>query len=301
MKAPSIIQRIKYPLHTLAGICRRLYFLFPNDRFYLKLIYFLEMGKRLNLKDPKRFSEKLQWLKLYDRKPEYTTMVDKYAVKNWVADRIGGEYIIPTLGVWDCPEEINFDNLPNQFVLKTTHGGGGGGVVICKDKVTFDNNAVIVKLNRSLKSDIYRAYREWPYKNVPKRIIAETYIEETSEHGLIDYKVFCFNGIPKLIKVNYDVNIDYKSNWYTTSWTYIKGTTVNDPSHEEIEIEKPEILEELLEKASVLSKGIPFARVDFYIIANRLKFGELTLYPGSGFEKFSPQSFDYELGSWIIL
>ena len=168
-------------------------------------------------------------------------------------------------------------------------------------KLILDIKSVSKKFNFALKSNIYQQYREWPYKNVKPRILAEECLESETETGLKDYKVFCCNGEPKLIKVNYDVETDYKSNWYTPLWEYMKGTTINDPSHEEIQIEKPQLLDELLDKARVLSKNIPFVRVDFYILPEGLKFGELTFYPGSGFEKFDPESFDEEIGSWIDL
>jgi len=301
MQHKSLVQKLKHPEHVVAAICRKLYFLFPGDCFYLKLIYYLEMGKKLRLKNPKAFSEKLQWLKLYDRNPEYTKMVDKISVKRYVASMIGEKYIIPTLGVWDKVENIEWKTLPDKFVIKASNGGGGGGVFVCKDKSVLDIKSVSQKLNFALKSNIYQQYREWPYKNVKPRIIAEECLECESEMGLKDYKVFCCNGEPKLIKVNYDVETDYKSNWYTPLWEYMKGTTINDPSHEEIQIEKPQLLDELLDRARVLSKNIPFVRVDFYILPEGLKFGELTFYPGSGFEKFDPESFDEEIGSWIDL
>ena len=249
MQHKSLLQKLKYPAHVFAAICRKLYFLFPNDHFYLRLIYYLEMGEKLDLKHPKAFSEKLQWLKLYDRNPEYTKMVDKVTAKEYVATKI----------------------------IKSISN----------------------KLRRALKSNIYRQYREWPYKNVKPRVIAEEYLEDETGSDLKDYKVFCCNGVPKLIKVNYDVTTDYKSNWYSPSWDYVKGTTVNDPSHEEIHIKKPYLLDELLDKAKALSSNIPFLRVDFYILSSGLKFGELTFYPGSGFEKFEPKSFDEEIGAWI--
>ena len=167
------------------------------DKIQLSLLHKVYVGRLVNWESPKTFTEKLQWLKLYDRKPEYTQMVDKYAVKKYVAKIIGEEYIIPTLGVWDTPEDIDWELLPQQFVLKTTHGGGSNGVWICKDKSIFDRKKCLEEIHRSLKSDLYWKYREWPYKDVPKRIIAEKYISETSKYevpkDLDDYKFFCFD------------------------------------------------------------------------------------------------------------
>ena len=162
------------------------------DALYLKLLYYFKLGKRLNLKNPQSFTEKLQWLKLYNRRPEYTSLVDKYEVKRYIEKKIGKEYIIPTLGVWDKFDEINFANLPSRFVLKTTHGGGSSGVVICKEKKSFDMSTARIRINDSMAGDIYRGYREWPYKNVRKRIIAEQYMEDDSGE-LRDYKFYCFN------------------------------------------------------------------------------------------------------------
>ncbi len=196
----SLKTYIKHPRQILKGLLNHVPLSFLSDRAYLKLRYYVEMGARLNLDNPQKFTEKIQWLKLYNRKPEYTTMVDKYAVKDYVAKIIGEEYIIPTLGVWDKPEDIDWDSLPDQFVLKTTHGGGGCGVVICRDKATFDKAKAIDKLNRSMKADIYRSFKEWPYKNVQKRIIAEKFMEDTSLHELRDYKFFCFGGQCRCMK-----------------------------------------------------------------------------------------------------
>ena len=185
MHIPKIIQVLFSPKRFLLYLLKISANIWP-DKIYLKIKYRLMMGKPLNLKEPKTFNEKLQWLKLYNRLPEYTTMVDKYAVKEFVASKIGNEYIIPTLGVWDTPEDIEWEKLPNQFVLKTTHGGGGCGVVICKDKSSFDIHMAKKELQKSLDSDLYLIFREWPYKGVKKRIIAEKYMSDGGCE-LVDY------------------------------------------------------------------------------------------------------------------
>ena len=192
---------IRQPQTILFSLLLKFNKLFP-DKLYLQLLYYSNTGNLLHLKNPKTFGEKIQWLKLYDRKNEYTMMVDKYTVKEYVASIIGQEYIIPTLGVWDKPEDINFEQLPLQFVLKPTHGGGGN-IIICRDKALIDRKKVINKLKRALRGDIYKAYREWPYKNVPRKIIAEKYIENPSNENqdLTDYKFYCFNGVPKFCQV----------------------------------------------------------------------------------------------------
>lgn len=282
----------------LASILRRISFLFKNDKLYLKLLYLFELHQWPNLDKPKTFNEKLQWLKLHNRQPEYTMMVDKYAVKEYVAKIIGKEHIIPTLGVWDNFKDIDFDKLPNQFVLKTTHGGGGMAVVICKDKNNFDYNRAKKILEKSLHSDIYRNFREWPYKDVPKRIIAEKYMAADNNHGLTDYKVHNFNGVSKLILVCQERygNAPMIETFYTEKWEKLDLARSGHPNPN---IEKPEKLKELLELSQKLSKDIPFSRTDFYIIQNNIYFGEITFYPASGLSPFYPQEFDRILGDWL--
>ena len=300
MSRPSLQEYIIHPSKIVLGIVNHCWFLF-SDRASLKIQYRIKMGKKLNLNNPQRFSEKLQWIKLYDRKPEYTQMVDKIAVKSLVASKIGEQYVIPTLGIWDHFDDINFDNLPEKFVLKTNHSGGSTGVVICKDKSTFNRESAKRILEKSLKGNIYHYLREWPYKNVKPRILAETLLEDNGPHGLLDYKVFCCNGEPQMIKVNYDVATDYHVNWYDLNWSRIEGTTIYDPTDKNVKIDRPVVLEELLQHARVLSKNTNFLRVDFYCVNDKLQFGELTFFPGSGFEPFSPPDFDYEIGKKISL
>lgn len=259
------------------------------------------MGHKLNLDNPKTFTEKLQWLKLYNRKPEYTTMVDKYAVKDYVARIIGSEHLVPTLGVWNNPGEIEWNKLPEKFVLKVTYGGGGGGVIICKNKTNINKEKIVKALKKAMKVNIYGQSREWPYKDVPHRIIAEELLEDDSEHGLMDYKVFCCNGVPKYIKVNYDVSSNYHVSWYDLEWNHVIGTTINDPVDNNVKIAKPEKLDLLCELAGKLSSNIPFVRVDFYINNNNIFFGEMTFFPGSGYERFVPESFDQIIGDLINL
>lgn len=271
------------------------------DKLFLECLFRLRMGYKLNLDNPKTFSEKLQWLKLYNRKPEYTLMVDKYAAKGYVANIIGDEYIIPTLGVWDRFEDIDFDKLPNQFVLKTTHGGGGGGVVICKDKTTFNIDKAKSILERSLKQDIYTSLKEWPYKNVKKRIIAEEFIE-TDNGELKDYKLFCFNGIPRYCQVIAGRETDITTiDWYDREWNHQHFHEPKDYPFSEKGHSRPRCLDEMWNIATKLSQGQPFLRVDFYEISNTIKFGELTFFPTSGFGGFKPIEWDYKFGEWIEL
>lgn len=304
-KLKTAINLLKYNRgEFFASILMHINFLFP-DKLYLSLLFRCKMGYWIDWKNPKTFSEKLQWLKLYDRKPIYTTIVDKYAVKEYVAKIIGEEYIIPTLGVWNKPEDIDWDSLPHKFVLKTTHGGGGSGVVICKDKATFDKADAIAKLKRSWRGCIYRLLREWPYKNVHKRIIAEMYLEAnnsyTDDYDLKDYKFFCFNGQPEFCQVisgrSSEMCVDfYNMKWEHQSFQSPKKYQFSQKSHT-----KPNSFDEMHRLATILSRGYSFIRVDFYEINNSIYFGELTFFPTSGYGGFSPNGMDYKFGDMIKL
>lgn len=277
-------------------------FLYGNkwipDEMYVKMRYYAHFGVRLDLKCPKTFNEKLQWLKLNDRNPRYTKLVDKYEVKKYISEVIGSKYVIPLLGVWDTFDDIDFKSFPEQFVLKCTHDSGG--IVICKDKKNFDINEAKKKLEKSLKENFFYWGREWPYKDVKPRIIAEQYMVDESGTELKDYKVLCFNGTPKLIDVDYNRYVHHMRNLYTTDWKYINAEIEYPTNHEKL-IERPEKLDEMLQIASKLSKDIPFVRVDFYVINNQIYFGEMTFYHESGIGRFRPESFDYELGKMICL
>ena len=272
---------------------------FP-DETYLKIKYRSAFGEKLDLKNPETFNEKLQWLKLYDRKPIYSTMVDKYEVKKYVASIIGEEYIIPTLGVWNRFEDINFDDLPNQFVLKCTHDSGG--VVICKDKSILDIDAARKKINKSLRTNYYLRSKEWPYKNVRPRIIAEQYMEDTLEQELSDYKIHSFNGVPKVILVCKDrfSDLGLTEDFFDQNWTHLEVCRKKHPNSSE-EIKRPKELDKMLGLAETLSRDVPFLRSDFYTIDDKVYFGELTFFPASGFEGFKPEKFDKELGDWLVL
>ena len=238
----KLIRAIKSPKRILIFILNKSARLF-SDKQFLKMKFHIEMGQKLDLDNPKTFNEKLQWLKLYNRKLGYTRMVDKYAVKDFVANIIGKEHIIPTLGVWNSVDEIDWDSLPSQFVLKTTHGGGGGGVVICKDKMRMNRQDACNKLQRSLKSDIYLSYREWPYKNVPKRILAEKYMVDESGIELKDYKFFCFDGEVKCFKVDFDRFISHKANYYDRDAKLLPFWEVAFPADHTRVFKKPENFE----------------------------------------------------------
>lgn len=294
------------------------FFKWLPDTTYLKLLYRFKMGHRLDLENPKTFTEKIQWLKLYNRRPEYTTMVDKYAVKQYVAEHIGAEHIIPTLGVWDKPDEIDWDSLPDQFVLKTTHGGGGGGVVICKDKVSFDRKIAIKKLNASLASDIYSCYREWPYKNVPKRIIAERFMaskvvthplsdisndrqKDIEYDDLKDYKFFCFNGKVKFFKVDFGRFVEHHANYYSPNGIIQEFGEKDAMPVLNYLIELPDNLKDMVLLAEKLSNNEPFLRVDLYNLKGKIYFGELTFYPASGLGRWTSDEVDVMIGEYLNL
>lgn len=304
----SIKRGIKYLFHNRKQFCEsfvKCYMGWLPDKWYLSLRYRCNMGHWIDWKNPKTFTEKIQWLKLYNHKPEYTQMVDKYAVKDYVAGIIGDEYIIPTLGVWDKPEDIEWDALPEQFVLKTTHGGGGGGVVICKDKKAFDKAQAIAKLNQSLNSDIYKSLREWPYKNVPKRIIAEKFmapIKSQATTDLPDYKFFCFNGEPKYCQVIRERHSKETIDFYDMDWNHQEFVGLNPVAQNGLNpVACPENLEEMKDICRKLSKDKPFVRVDLYVIDDKKYFGELTFYPASGFGVFTPEEWNVRLGEFITL
>ena len=284
------------------NVLKNLFRLLP-DKPYLSLKYFNVFGRFPNWKSPQTYSEKLQWLKLYDRNPEYTMMVDKYAVKKYVADIIGNDYVIPTLGVWGKPEEIDWNVLPNQFVLKTTHGGGNEGVVICRNKTTFDKQAAIDKLNASFRTDLYKVWREWPYKNVPKRVLAEKYIEPNPEtNDLSDYKFFCFDGKVKGLFVateRQNPNEEVKFDFFDDNYNHLPLRQGHD--HTKVTPPKPKNFELMKRISEQLSKGFPHVRIDLYDLGDKVLFGEITFFHFSGLVKFEPEEWDKILGDYLIL
>ena len=306
-KIQSALQMLKSDRSTFMAAIIQNFFGWLPDKTYLQLLYRFKMSHKLDLNHPKTFTEKIQWLKLYNRKPEYTLMVDKYAVKKYVADIIGEKYIIPTLGVWDKPEDTDWDALPNEFVLKTTHGGGSGGVVICKDKKTFDRNKAILTLRDSMNSDIYRSLREWPYKDVKKRVLAEKYMVPKDMvnnpiYELSDYKFFCFNGEPKYCQVIRDRHNKESIDFYDMNWRHQEFVGLNPVASNGINpVPQPLLLDDMICICHKLSKNMKFVRIDMYVIDNRIYFGEITFYPASGMGLFNPDKWNEELGNLISL
>ena len=296
----SIKEYMNKPSLFFRGLIKRLSFLFP-DRLYLKLLYRLELGRRLDLNHPKRFTEKLQWLKLYDRNPLYPKLVDKLSVKEYVSKLLGEEYIIPTLGVWNRVEDIDWEILPDRFVLKTTHGGGGSGVVICNDKKQLDKDCAKGILTRSLKQNIYPTLREWPYKDIPHRIIAEQLLEKDPAYNDVpDYKFYCFHGVPKVLLIASNRFTSHNFDYYDMDFRLLDITS-NMGNNSSVSRSIPPCFDEMKKVAEKLSQGFPHVRVDLYYSNNRVFFGELTFYDSSGFDNMSSDCIDLEWGNWIEL
>ncbi len=295
----EIKKKMKLFLHIKRWIKKQI-----PDKIYLSYIYWRHLGSGINWNHPQTFTEKLQWLKVYDFKPEYTKLVDKLAVKDIVGNIIGFDYIIPTIGVWDRAEDIEWDKLPNQFVLKTTHGGGSFGVVICKDKSKFDFIEAKKKLSVAMLDDIGYEYRERPYINVPHRIIAEKYLpslvgieQEVTE--IKDYKFFCFSGKVKFFKIDFGRFTEHHANYYDTNGCLLPfGEKGLEPDPQHIE-DIPEKLGEMIEIAERLSNNKRFLRVDLYYLEGRIFFGEITFYPAAGLGLLTPDEWNIKVGDMI--
>lgn len=269
------------------------------DPLYLRLLFRLRLGYRLNLSSPRSFNEKIQWLKLYDRRPEYRQYVDKYAVRDHIRKVVGEEYLIPLLGVWDSVEDIDFALLPNQFVLKTTHDSGG--VVICRDKSVFDISAAKQKLNRHMKNDFFNFGREWAYKGIKPRVIAEQLLQHNYGGLPEDFKLMCFNGTVRCSFVCSDrgSNSGLKVTFYDREWK--KLPFIRHYPESPVAIAKPYRYDLMIELSERLARDMPFCRVDCYEVDGKVYIGEMTLYPGCGFEEFDPQQWDNNIGSWLVL
>ena len=267
---------------------------------YIKTLFYQRTGYPLNLDNPRTYNEKLQWLKMYWHNPILTTLVDKYAVKDFVKERIGEQYVIPTIGVWDKVSDIDWNKLPNQFVLKSTHDSGG--LVICKDKSQLDRRSAIKKLKKSMANNYYYYGYEWPYKNVVPRIIAEPYLEDPETRELRDYKFFCFNGVVRALFIATDRNkegVDVKFDFFDEEFNHLPFKQ----GHENASIlpVKPHCFEEMKVLATTLSRGFPHVRVDFYEVDGHVYFGEMTFFHHGGWTKFDPERWDEVFGSWLTL
>lgn len=295
----KLVYKLFHPRHLLISFVTHSA-RFWSDKLFLQIMFRLKMGKTLNLKDPKSFSEKLQWLKLYNRKPEYTIMVDKIKAKDYVSSIIGKEHIIPTIGVWDDPEKIDFDALPDRFVLKCNHNSGTG-MFVCKDKSKIDIKRIKEGLRSGLNQDYFIRSREWPYKNVPRRILAEKYMEDESGE-LRDYKFFCFDGVVKALFIATDRSKGEHAtrfDFFDENFNHLPFT--NGHPNASTPPEKPRKFEEMKQLASELSKKIPHVRIDFYEIGDQVYFGEMTFFHWGGTMPFKPEEWDYKFGEWLKL
>lgn len=270
-----------------------------DDATFIKIKWKLsDMQYPLNLENPRTFSEKLQWLKLHDRHSEYTQMVDKATAKDYVASIVGDKYIIPTYGIWNSVDEIEWDKLPNKFVVKAT--SDSGGVIICKDKSNLNIQAAVAKLKKQGSRSYYYQNREYPYRDVPHRYIAEAYMEDESGYELKDYKFFCFNGEPKFVQIDFDRYSNHRRNVYDINWNLLDLQIKFPKGHDRV-FPKPENYDEMVEISRKLSKGIPHVRIDLYNANGKIYFGEITFFHGSGMEVFTPLEWDYKFGEFLKL
>ena len=278
------------------------------DKLYLQVKWWSVTGRTLNLRSPQGFNEKIQWLKLYNRRSEYTALADKYEVRKYVKKTIGEEYLLPLLGVWERAEDIDFKRLPDQFVLKCTHNSGGG-MCLCKDKKQLNIPRVVQALNTALKKNFYRQFREWVYKDIPPRLIAEPFLidrDSSNKLGtLIDYKFYCFNGEPKFLYVGADDVSQGKKGELALSVLDLdwKPAPFGRADHQPLAqaVDKPKQFEQMVMLARKLSRGIPFVRVDLYWVNGQILFSEMTFYPGAGYGLFSPLEWEHKIGKWLAL
>lgn len=297
MNIKTIISVMKCPRSILFRLGGRELLNWIPDTMYLKMMYWSRFGKILDIAFPKTFNEKLQWIKINDRKPEYSIYADKYAVREYIAKEIGEKYLVPLIGFYNSVEEIKWNDLPNQFVMKCTHGSGAN--IICKDKNILNIKEAAEKLSKWLNRNWYWSGREWPYKNIKPRIICEKFLSDTNNTP-DDYKVLCFNGRAKLIEVHRDRYGNHRQDFYDTSWEKTRISQDEMPITDMI-CEKPQLLKEMLEMSEKLSKSIPHIRIDWYIVGSQLYFGEMTFFDGSGFCPFNNEDDDLMLGSWLDL
>ena len=297
-----LIKAIERPYRVLLRIWISMSKLIKSDKLYLKVYYYLATSKHLDFNNPKTFTQKTQWLKLYNNTPLCTQLVDKYGVRSYIKEKIGDEYLFPLLGVWNSFEDIDFSALPNEFVLKTTHDSGG--IVICKDKRTLDINQARKKLSKSLATNYFWHGREYPYKNVVPKIIAEKLMTNIDGTDLVDYKFFCFDGEPKVLFYASDrflkKDVPAKFDYYDMELNHLP---IRSKGHDNSSVLLKEIpfFKEMKDIAKILSKGFPFVRVDLYNINGRIYFGEMTFHHDGGTVLFIPEEWDIKLGDMINL
>lgn len=288
-------KKIRFGYLTKLGIYNN-----TEDEFFLKKKFQITFNRKLNLNNPQSINEKIQWLKLFNRRHEYTKLVDKIKLKDYVKQKLGENFVVPLIAEWSNPEDIDFNNLPDKFVLKCNHNSGLG-MFVCKDKNKINKNNVIRQLKKGMSQNYYLSGREWPYKNVERKVFCEAFLSDSKSDKLIDYKFYCFNGIVKFLSIN---NIlpetkesamdffDRDFNFLDFTWGY---------KHLEEHPTKPELLDDMINVSEVLSEGIPFVRVDLYCCDNQIYVGEMTFFDGSGFDPIEPKEWDYKIGSLLEL
>lgn len=297
-KIITFIKLLRKPISLISPLASNGFIKWMSDEMYAKLVYKSNFGKDLNLDNPRTFNEKLQWLKLYYRCPEFSNMVDKYRVRELIQSTIGEQYLIPLLGVWESASEIDFDKLPDQFVLKCNHDQGS--VIVCRDKSKLDYDKVIATLNKKLKRNHYWATREWPYKNVKSCIICEQYMANSDDDDeLSDYKVLCFSGKAKIIEVHKSRFSNRTQDFYDTNWNKLDIRQIGINASKEV-MDRPVFLDKMIELSELLSNQYPHLRVDWYFSNSMLLFSELTFYDGGGFDPFY-DDYDEKIGEFLIL
>lgn len=296
----KLIKLFQYPLLIYPYLTARGLTKFVPDELHLKLMYFALIGKKLDVDNPESFNEKLQWLKLHDKNPLYTLLVDKISVKKWVKDLIGEDYVTSTINIWDDVNDIDLESLPNQFVLKTSHDCGG--LSICRDKGSFDLDKAKSKLKKHLKQNYYWGCREWPYKDVVPRVFAEEYLDSGSELGLIDYKFYCFNGEPEFLYVSegLDNHETARISFLTLNWKFAEFKRTDYLNFDQLP-KKPDSFNEMIQLTKKLSNGFAFVRVDFFEYNGKPRFSEMTFHPCGGFMPFDPPEWDQKMGSMLNL
>lgn len=285
----------KNPKLLLFSLMAKTSHLWP-DKLYVRLLYWIHVGGGINYSKPATFNQKMNWSKIYDRNPLYTELADKYKVKQYVKDRLGEKAVVPCYGVWKCFDNIDFANLPARFVLKCTHDSSGA--IICRDKGTFDYDGAKKRVNRSLATNYYWTLREWPYKNIPHRIIADEFLDDGSGHELQDYKFWCFNGEPRVMYITNKGKHVYE-NFYDMDF---RPLDINHGfERRQPEYLRPAGFELMKEYAAKLSEGMPFVRIDFFEVNGHVYFGEFTFYDWAGLKPFKTLEWDKEIGRWIKL
>ena len=269
-----------------------------SDELYLSWMFYHRLGYWPNLRRPKSFNEKLQWMKLHDNNPLFSLYADKYRVREHIVETIGEGYLIPILGVFEKAEDIDFDSLPNQFVLKCNHGAGCN--IICKDKNRFDRRAAIIKLNEWMAKDYSHLKREYHYASIERKIICEQFMTDNETGDLRDYKFFCIGGEVQMIQVDMNRFSHHTRNIYDKDWNLL-DVEISFPRDVTCTVAPPRELPEMIAIANKLSKDFKQVRVDLYVINHKVYFGELTFFSGAGFSRYYPRKFEIELGKKLRL